>query len=289
MVDHMIDENQTDNRLLRRLPTMVGVAALLSFTLPGAARADDEATAFINALRAGKLDAPLDFLVTIPEVWNLTPDQLDARFPVPSSLDLERNPYFEWMCEERDRAVFIRQPHDRLTIDLTIFDKSIPVEEVVVDFLDGRINGIRMVLYSRGDSGQIDPEEFDRRLKQCGQKIGERLGVRPTMRRANLTQGLLSEGWVWISENGMSVLDYNPEAVADQKFEYLRLRLAPRNAQGIHAAAFQSRPAAVRVSQLPSNVTTNDDGDVFIPGIPMVDQGPKGYCVVASVQRLFEY
>lgn len=87
----------------------------------------------------------------------------------------------------------------------------------------------------------------------------------------------------------MGVLDYNPEAVADQKFEYLRLRLAPRNAQGIHAAAFQSRPAAVRVSQLPANVTTNEDGDVFIPGIPMVDQGPKGYCVVASVQRLFEY
>lgn len=70
---------------------------------------------------------------------------------------------------------------------------------VVAHADDGKLNGIRMVLYSRGDSGQIDPEEFDRRLKKCGQKIGERLGVRPTMRKANLTQGLLSEGWVWIS------------------------------------------------------------------------------------------
>ena len=30
-------------------------------------------------------------------------------------------------------------------------------------------------------------------------------------------------------------------------------------------------------------------GNVYIPDIPMVDQGAKGYCVVASAQRLFEY
>jgi hypothetical protein len=31
------------------------------------------------------------------------------------------------------------------------------------------------------------------------------------------------------------------------------------------------------------------NGDVFVSGIPMVDQGQKGYCVVASCQRMFEY
>jgi hypothetical protein len=36
-------------------------------------------------------------------------------------------------------------------------------------------------------------------------------------------------------------------------------------------------------------VKRDPNGDVWIDGVPMVDQGPKGYCVVASAQRLFEY
>lgn len=40
---------------------------------------------------------------------------------------------------------------------------------------------------------------------------------------------------------------------------------------------------------LQKNVTRDPGGDVFIAGVPMVDQGAKGYCVAASCQRLFEY
>ncbi len=36
-------------------------------------------------------------------------------------------------------------------------------------------------------------------------------------------------------------------------------------------------------------VTKTPEGDVYISGVPMVDQGQKGYCVAASCQRLFEY
>ena len=46
--------------------------------------------------------------------------------------------------------------------------------------------------------------------------------------------------------------------------------------------------ASVRKSALASN-TKKEDDIVRILNIPMVDQGAKGYCVVASVQRLFEY
>ena len=67
-------------------------------------------------------------------------------------------------------------------------------------------------------------------------------------------------------------------------------RLARRDAKGTYAAAMDKRAGAtVRLSDLPKNVTRDDDGNVFIDDIPMVDQGQKGYCVVASVQRLFEY
>jgi hypothetical protein len=122
----------------------------------------------------------------------------------------------------------------------------------------------------------------------CGQKLGALLDARPNARKANVTQGLLVEGWVWVSPKGMAVLEHNPEATRGQA-EFLRLKIAPRDATGVFAAAFQSRPAAAKLSDLPRNVVKTADGDVSIKGIPMVDQGPKGYCVVASVQRLFEY
>lgn len=37
------------------------------------------------------------------------------------------------------------------------------------------------------------------------------------------------------------------------------------------------------------NVVNNDFGDVYIPNVPMVDQGDKGYCVPATMARVFQY
>jgi hypothetical protein len=251
--------------------------------------ADDDAAAFVEKFRKGQIEARLDALVDVPTVWQMNPDGLEAAFALPQGVTLRENPYFKWMSDRRERAVFMRQPFSNLKVNLVVFDGELPVDEVTVDFIDGKLNGIRMSLFNRGDSDDIGAEEFDRRLKLCGRKMGELLGARPTMRKANYTQGLVTEGWIWMSPKGMALLDYNPEAVNGGDREFLRLWLAPRNAQGVMAAAFQNRPSSTRKSSLPDHVVRTDDGDVFIDAIPMVDQGPKGYCVVASLQRLFEH
>jgi hypothetical protein len=242
---------------------------------------------FQSQVKAGKLERKLDGLIDIPSVWSLKPGDLDTAFKLPDGIRMEKNPYFNWLTENHDRAVFMRRPYTNLTVDLSLFDGSLPLEEVVVDFLNGRLNGITFSIYNRGDSGTIDGGEFDRRVKLCGQKLGALTGVKPVSKKANPTQGLLMDGWTWISKNGMATLEYNPEALQGQP-EFLRLKIAPRDAKGVFAAAFQGRSAAVRVSDLPKNVV-REGGDVFIKGIPMVDQGPKGYCVVATTQRLLEY
>ncbi len=242
---------------------------------------------FHSQVRAGKLVRKLDDLADIPAVWSLKPADLDAAHKLPDGVKMEKSPYFNWLTKSHDRAVFMRRPFTNLTVDFSLFDGTLPLEEAVVDFLDDRLNGITFSLYNRGDSGEIDRAEFDRRMKVCGQKLGTLLGVKPIAKKANPTQGLLMEGWVWISKNGMATLEYNPEALLGQP-EFLRLKIAPRDAKGVFAAAFQGRSAAVKVSDLPKNVV-REGGDVFIKGIPMVDQGPKGYCVVATAQRLLEY
>ncbi len=247
-----------------------------------------KAEAFVRQLQTGKLPCPLDALADIPAVWAITPDRLDADFAVPKGLDFKKNPYFQWMTKDRTRAVFMKRAFNDLRIDLSLFGGELPVEEAVVDFLDGKLNGITFSLYNQGDSGGIAKDEFQKRFKLCGTKIGGLLGVRPSSKKANPVEGLLSEGWVWVSPKGMAVLENNPEANTGNA-SFLRLKIAPRDAKGSMAAAFQDRSAAVKLSDLPKNVVKQPDGDVYIKGIPMVDQGPKGYCVVASAQRLFEY
>jgi len=267
-----------------------GALLVLAWVLPFHGVHADDAATFLADLQRGKAEAKVDALVAVPGVWQMDPNALEAAFAVPEGVELGgNNPYFKWMSERRERAVFMRQPYSNLRVDLTLFDGELPLDEVTVDFANGKLNGVRMSLFNRGDSDDIGAEEFDRRLKLCGRKLGELLGVRPTMRKANYTQGLVTESWMWVSPAGMALLDYNPEAVDGGEREFLRLWLAPRDAQGFMAAAFQNRPTSARRGQLAGNLIRGDDGDILIAGIPMVDQGPKGYCVVASVQRLFEY
>ena len=266
------------------------LAAIAAATGPAGAGPDDEAkaNAFVQQMRSGTLVCPLDLLDKIPEVWSLTPDRLDAAFGVPKGVEVKKNPYFQWMTTSRDRAVFMKQPFTNLRVELKIFGGELSVEEVVVDFFEGKLNGITFSLYNRGDSGEIKADEFQRRFKLCGKKIGDMLEVRPAVRKADPAQGLISEGWTWVSPKGMAMLEHNPEA-SQGKVEFLRLKIAPRDAKGAFAAAFQGRSMAAKLSELPKNLSKAANGDVYIKGIPMVDQGPKGYCVVASAQRLFEY
>ena len=235
-----------------------------------------------------RFECPLDSFVEIPSVWEMTPDDLEAQFSA-EDVEIEDNPFFKWLTLNRDRAVFMRQPYGNVEVDLTLFEGTVRVQEVIVDFYEGTVNGITFSIYNRGDGGDIEPADFKERLKTSGRQIGQRLGARPMAKKADHTQGLLTEGWLWLSENGMAVLEHNEEA-PEAQLEFLRLKIARRDAKGPFAAAMQSRSgASVRLSELPQNVQRDDKGNVYVGGLPMVDQGPKGYCVVASTARLFEY
>lgn len=261
--------------------------SLLLLNSSALAQDKDSKNSFMAEVRSGKMECPIDQLAAIPDVWELTPDDLDKAFGMPAGVDMKKNPKFSWMTKNRDRAVFMRKPYGDLEVNLTIFEKEIPVEEVVVDFVDGKLNGISFSIYNKGDSSSIGHDEFDRRFKFVGKKMSDMIGVRPRNKKAKPTQGLLAEGWVWKSAQGMAALEMNPEA-SEGDAEFLRLKIAPNGATGPFAAAFQNRSYAVKLSDLPDSIAEDGD-DIYIKGIPMVDQGQKGYCVVASVQRLFEH
>ena len=231
------------------------------------------------------LTCDLDPLIDIPAVYGLTPEALEAQYPAPANM--KKNPCFKWLTQAKDRAIFQRRPYTNISVDLSLLKGSVPVEEVVVDFSNGKLNGITFSIYNRGDAGPLSAEEFQRRLKACDEALRQRLAAVPMLRRADPASGLLSSGWTWFCPNGLATLEKNPEADNGQP-EYLKMRLAPRDASGVIATSIREHSGSTSLTALKKNVTA-EGGRTLIRGMPMVDQGPKGYCVVASAQRLFEY
>ncbi len=234
---------------------------------------------------AQKLVADLDPFITLPGAYSLGPEDLESMF---EKGNWNKNPYFKWLRSDKSRAIFQKKDMSNLKVDLTMLEGTVPVEEMVVDFKNGKFLGVTVSIYNRGDGGEIAAEDFQNRFRSMGKHIGTQLDVRPTRREAKPTQGLLTTGWIWISARGKAVLEHNPEAPGNT--EFLRMRLAKRDAEGAYEAATKARAGAtVRLSDLPENVRRDSGGNVYVTNIPMVDQGAKGYCVVASAQRLFEY
>ena len=238
-----------------------------------------------SGFAAKEIKCPLDGLLVFPAVWEITPEQLEKNFAG------EGGKAMKWLTTEKNRAKFSRHLYANLEIDLTLVEGQVPIEEAVVDFADGKVNVITFSIYNRGDGGTIQKEEFERRFKAVGGAVSKGLQVKPAVSKADRQQGLLSEGYRWASTTGIALLEHNEGALAEEPKEVLRLRVSKKGAPGGLAASMLATRggAAVKLSELPANVKKEADGSVIVGGLPMVDQGNKGYCVCASVQRLFEY
>ncbi|MDF1752321.1 MAG: C39 family peptidase [Verrucomicrobiales bacterium] len=246
---------------------------------------------FSSAVRSQefKFDADLDPFISLPGAYKLNPESLGELF---KQGDMRQNPYFEWLSSDKRRAIFKRYPASNVEVDLTILKGTVPIQEMIVDFKDNRFLGVTISIFNRGDAGKLERDDFESYFKGVGRHLGKQLAARPNRRVGNIKRGLLTSGYTWISGRGMAVLEYNPGVMSENRnVEFLRMRLCRREAGGSYAASMQERAAAtVRQSELPRNVVKDtNSGDVYVSEVPMVDQGGKGYCVVASVQRLFEY
>jgi hypothetical protein len=69
----------------------------------------------------------------------------------------------------------------------------------------------------------------------------------------------------------------------EERAEFLRLRLAPRDSINVPSTQSVHRLA------LRDNLVHQPNGDTYIGNLPMVDQGQKGYCAVATFERVARY
>jgi len=237
-----------------------------------------------------ELSANLDALLNFPALWQWSSEDLEKNYflKLENQEKQQKPPQFEWVSSTKDRARFSRHMFSNAETNLTMFGGSIKVEEAILEFVNGKAARATISFYNRGDSGDIDVKEFDRVFKLIGQNLSQVMKVAPKRQMMSSNAALPVAGWNWTAPSGIALLEYN-EYNTPGKFtkpEFLRLKLAAPN-QADWSMGKMSM--GVQRMELLQRVKKTAEGDVYISGVPMVDQGQKGYCVAASCQRLFEY
>ncbi|MGB6219617.1 C39 family peptidase [Haloferula sp.] len=105
--------------------------------------------------------------------------------------------------------------------------------------------------------------------------ISSALGEAETQRYGEGKSRRTVKRWDW---NGHSLL------LSSEENEYVSLSIVP-----LELAEAGGKTAKVRDSEikqrLAADVTRDPNGDVYLSQVPMVNQGPKGYCVPATFER----
>lgn len=237
-----------------------------------------------------QLAANLDALLNFETLWQWSQDELEKQYVVKleDQSKQQKPPQFEWVSTSRERARFSHHMFSNVATKLTMFGGSVNVEEAILEFVNGKVARVTVSFYNRGDSGDIEVADFDRRFKTIGQNLGQVTKVAPKRQLNSANAALPVTSWMWRFPAGVALLEYNEYNTPGKvtKPEFLRMKLAAPNqadwSMGKLAVGVQRMELLKRVTKTPS-------GDVYLSGVPMVDQGQKGYCVVASCQRLFEY
>lgn len=232
------------------------------------------------------VETDLDPLLAFEEVWGWTVEDLEKKYRVKKEEAMEAPPQFEWLDAGKNRARFSRKLYSNIETKLSLFGKTLNLEEAVIEFVGGKAGRVTFSLYNRGDSGEIQPKKFHEKFVTAGKTLGQKMKVAPKNMSAAVSGGNKIVSWLWQSPAGLAMLEHNDYSQPGQGPEFLRLKLAAPN-----QADWSMGKLAVGVQRmaLQKNITKTAEGDVFISGVPMVDQGSKGYCVAASCQRLFEY
>jgi hypothetical protein len=194
---------------------------------------------------------------------------------------------FYWLSASQQRA----ESHRR---DLTLFSNH--VYEADADFQGDTLSTLTISIFNRGDAGDITREQMMAKIAQTITSLNALTKTQYEDEGEEASDAVKAHALKWQTAATQYLLEYSFTKEVKSwsipfRAEFIRLRVMPAEkpksfmAQALAAAA----PATQAVFNGPSHVKKNAAGDVAIDSIPMVDQGQKGYCVVATVERVMRY
>ncbi|MES2594826.1 MAG: C39 family peptidase [Verrucomicrobiota bacterium] len=228
---------------------------------------------------------PLDDLLTADAAWQMNTAQFEEKFKAMR---------FDWLSERKDQARFFGP-------GLSLWGGSIKLNEAIIEFsTEGSPAKLTFSIYNRGDAETLinSRDQFETRVNELRDAITKKVGVSPTERGKDKSSAVAAEGFVWTKAPSAYLLEYSYQREMKSRniafrAEFIRLRVANVGATGKGALAATSTAGTttpVGRNSLTANVKRDEaSGDVLIANVPMVDQGPKGYCAVATAERVFKY
>jgi len=226
-------------------------------------------------LAASAFAEPLDPLLATENLWAQKPDEF---------MTVGKTLGFEWTSNARDSARAARK-------DMTVF--SLPASEGIVRFEGEALRQVTLVLYSRGDAGDWPEAKFDGLVRAAAEALTKATGTKFMVRGKDPTSAVKAEGLLWTTDKARYLLEYSKTKEVKTRgipfrAEFVRLEISPpEKKQGLLAASLSS--AKAKFSGIAHVKKDAGGGDVWIGDVPMVDQGQKGYCVVASAERVMRY
>jgi hypothetical protein len=216
----------------------------------------------------------LDTLLKLESAWALSADEFQK-----AAADLP----FQWTSNAKDSA---RAARPGMTL------LNLPVVECVARFQNEKLTELTAVFYARGDAGSISKEAFDSLVRRCAESLTAFTGTKFTPRPKDPTAAVKAEGIFWQNDKARFLLEYSVTKEVrsrniDFRAEFVRLTIStPEKRASLLTVAPAGRPKFSGQSHLKRDTKT---GEVLIPDVPMVDQGQKGYCVVAATERVLRY
>ena len=199
--------------------------------------------------------------------------------------------FFRWTSDEKKS---VRYPaYSNVKEKLTLFGK--PVAEVIVHFEENSVSRVYISVYNRGDNQPISAEQFHALSKELYYNLKTLYPQeRPVPRKEKLSDGMYVHAMVWRGKKYSCIMKWSlsGKTKRSEKPEYLQVefeRFDPSRDPAKRSLVRADRKGIVARQNLKENIRREANGNVYIANIPMVDQGQKGYCVAAVLERVLRY
>ena len=218
------------------------------------------------AAYAAELDGLIDARA---ELWKMSGQTVMKNYP-----DL-----FVWMDQGRTRLRYnVRENR----APLTLFGRR--VLEVIIDVKDEKISELNVSVYNRGDAGEMPKKTFDALLDAVENRLAGFAGRENVPQTQNVSvEGSRIRSKVWRTDAYDVVMRWSYTRSVP---EFLAIDFFP--AGGAPKSLREGLKTTVATSELDKRLINDEDGSRYMT-VPMVDQGAKGYCVAATVERILRY
>lgn len=160
------------------------------------------------------------------------------------------------------------------------------VYESLVEFENQKISGVTLSIFNRGDGGFWNRDNLENAVKQITSIIN---GLHPNLKSVEEVSKMArakTEIQTWSAPGEFYQLRWSMSGSGRKSFcEYLTLTISKEKPD----TAKQSIKSEISsADELKKRIKIDKNGLRYLE-IPMVDQGQKGYCVVAVLERILRY